>query len=70
MKVGRIERALRERDVPRRLHKPRELPIGNLVRIHPEAIHAYLVNWSLFRIEVLRTHAEGSAGYPNHTGMF
>src|SRR5262245_3924465 len=68
-KIRGIERTLGERAIAGSLDEASELLIGRLVAVDPETIDSDIVDRTLLRIEVLRTHPKSPARYPDHAGM-
>ena len=64
--VLRVWRNLGKRDVSRCLHKFFELPVRYGRAVHPELIHGDPVDRGLFRIMLVRAHAEGTTANAHH----
>ncbi len=43
-----------------------ELTVGHRRSVDPEAIHRYAMDRRFFGIMIVRAHAEGAAGNPDH----
>src|SRR5271166_9010 len=46
-----------------------ELAVRHRSRINPEGVDRHPMDWRLFRIMLVRPHAEGAAGNPDHIGI-
>src|SRR5262245_20258545 len=53
-------------DVASRVDEPAELATGHRRSFDPEPIDADAMNWRLFGIMLVGSHAEGAAGNPDH----
>ena len=70
--IGRIRRPLGDRYVARVLHEPAERRHGDGMFVDPEPVHLDLVDRRFLRVEVVRSHREGTAGdldHPFHPGV-
>ena len=66
--VLRIGRDLGEGDVAGRVDEVLELPVGHRRAVDPEAVDGDAMDRRLFRIVLVRSHAERAAGNPDHVG--
>jgi len=66
----RIEPALGDGDMVRRLDEPCELGIRHLVTVDPEAPDRHFVRGALFRALVVVAHREAAALDPDHAGVW
>src|ERR1700733_3870562 len=64
--IFRVGHNLRDGLVTRRLHELLELTVGHRGRVDPESIDRDPVRRRLLGIVMIRTHAEGTAGNPDH----
>jgi hypothetical protein len=63
---GRVRGPFRGRDMAGRLYEPPELGDGDQVLVDPERPNRLLVDRTLFLVELLRAHQEGTAGHLHH----